>query len=204
MALFSVSGKAPFELCDNCVPEEYKSELAGTCNKCGLSDLILDSENNCYLSCSEIHKERIKYSETEMLKAFTNKKWEFVSDKTPDNGCSKRRPDFVFDLGIGILIVENDENQHKSYPCECEQTRMIQIHQDYGGLPVHFIRFNPDKYKTNSKVEILGKRLKNLCEIIKTIKTKPTEFFKRNPFLTVSYIYYDDWNGIWSVDKIGY
>lgn len=204
LALRSVSGEPPFEFCDTCAPEEYLSKIAGICSNCGLSDLILDSENNCYLSCSKIHKDRIKYSETKMLNMFTHKKWKFISDKTPDNGCSRRRPDFVFDLGIGILIVENDENQHKSYPCECEQVRMIQIHQDYGGLPVHFIRFNPDKYRSSTKVEILGKRLNFLCDVVQRIKINPTEFFTRNPFLTVSYLYYDDWDGIWKVDKMEY
>lgn len=64
-------------------------------------------------------------------------------------------------------------------------------------------RFNPDKYKTNKKVEILQKRLNNLCEIIEKIK-KDKEFFIRNSNLTVSYLYYDDWDGIWNIDKINF
>jgi hypothetical protein len=138
-----------------------------------------------------------------MLKYFIDKKYEFTNDQTvKDTGCSLRRPDFTFDLGSGILIIENDENQHKSRACECEQTRMIQIHQDYGGIPVHFIRFNPDRYKGTGE-KPLASRLKFLGETIDRIK-KDNDFFIRNTNLTVSYLYYDSWDGIWSIHKIEY
>ncbi len=35
---------------------------------------------------------------------------------------------------------------------------MIAIHNDFGGLPVHFIRFNPDSYKSNKKIENLDNK----------------------------------------------
>ncbi len=124
-----------------------------------------------------------------------------VSKRCIFDGCSLKRPDFMFDLGSMILIVENDENQHRSRPCECEQSRMIQIHQDYGGIPVHFIRFNPDRYKTNSP-QPLAKRLNFLCGIIEKIK-KDKKFFKRYPYLSVSYLYYDNFD-IWNVMEIKY
>jgi hypothetical protein len=204
-SIWSKSGNYPYEYCDVCVPfEGYNSQLAGKCISCSLPDLLLDEDKKCLLSCTELHKERQKYSENEMLKKFEKKKWKFTTDKTvSESGCSLRRPDFIFDFGSMILIVENDENQHKSRPCECEQTRMIQLYQDHGGLPVHFIRFNPDRYKSDKTIEPLPKRLNNLCDIISKIK-KDKDFFLRNPHLTVSYLYYDGWDGIWNVDNIKY
>ncbi len=44
------------------------------------------------------------------------------------------------------VIVEIDEDQHKQYTPECEQTRMLNIAQALG-QPVIFIRYNPDAYR---------------------------------------------------------
>jgi hypothetical protein len=206
-AIWSKSGTFPYEFCDNHVPlDGYKSTFAGKCKNCGLNDLILDEDQKCLLSCTIKHKDYTKFSETEMDKVFTTNKFKYTRDKTVDTSCSLKRPDFVFDWGYGILIVENDENQHKSRPCECEQTRMIQIHNDYGGLPVHFIRFNPDKYKTQSgkSVENLDKRLQFLCNIIKKNHKDAQQFFERNTNLTVSYLYYDNFDNLYTTTPINY
>ena len=58
---------------------------------------------------------------------------------------TKRRPDFMFDLGGWVVIVEVDEHQHKTNAPECEQRRMTEIFATVG-RPVVFIRFNPDDY----------------------------------------------------------
>jgi len=34
-----------------------------------------------------------------------------------ENGCSKRRPDLLIDMGSHIIIVEVDENKHSDYEC---------------------------------------------------------------------------------------
>ena len=38
-----------------------------------------------------------------MLKLFTNKKLKFVNDKSVMDGCSSKRPDFVFKTPYGVL-----------------------------------------------------------------------------------------------------
>jgi hypothetical protein len=167
--------------------------------------LLVDQEGACFDSCSSANAHRVKFTENEMHKAFTRLKWKFINDKRVEEGCSARRPDFVFDLGAMVLIVENDENQHKSRPCECEQSRMIQIYQDYGGVPVHFIRFNPDKYLSPRGLgnEPLSKRLMSLCNVVRGIKKDKT-FYTRFPHLSVSYMYYDGYDGEWTVDEINH
>jgi len=70
-----------------------------------------------------------------------------VSDKKVQDGCSKRRPDLLLDLGYQVLIVEIDENQHIDYNCSCENKRMMELSQDVNHRPIIFIRFNPDHYK---------------------------------------------------------
>ena len=119
------------------------------------------------------------------------------------NGCSSRRPDFVFHTDYGVLVFENDENQHKSRACECEQTRMIQLHQDFGES-LHFIRFNPDRYRTTRGFLDLRQRHKKLYEIVKRILKYPQEFFSENNGLSVRYMFYDDCDGSFIVMKIDY
>ena len=126
-----------------------------------------------YLACFQIHKNRVKFSETEINKFLSRSNLEFSSDKIEDGSCSKKRPDFVFRTPYGVFIVENDENQHRSYPCECEQTRMIQIHQDFGES-VHFIRFNPDRYRSESENLRLQQRHKILLsKVLRPILNQP-------------------------------
>ena len=87
----------------------------------------------------EIHMKRA------LIKAFPNTV--MVFDKSIEGGCSKRRPDVFMDLLTHVVIVECDENQHKSYTPQCERRRKMELFQDVGFRPVVFVRFNPDGYK---------------------------------------------------------
>lgn len=63
--------------------------------------------------------------------------------KVIDGGkYSKERPDFLFDEPLQTIIVEIDENQHFSNPCE--QIRMVNIFNSVK-KPTIFIRY---KYTT--------------------------------------------------------
>jgi hypothetical protein len=75
---------------------------------------------------------------------FPNFTWNL--DKKIEDGCSKRRPDLMCDLGYQVIIIEIDENQHTNYDCSCENKRIMQLSQDIGYRPIVFIRFNPDEY----------------------------------------------------------
>lgn len=75
--------------------------------------------------------------------------YDWMMDKKVADGCSKRRPDALLDLGDKIIIVEIDENQHTDY--SCENKRIMQLSQDLDHRPITFIRFNPDSYVENNK-----------------------------------------------------
>ena len=81
---------------------------------------------------------------------FPNVDW--IADKQVSNGCSRRRPDLLLDLGGQVLIVEVDENSHNTYDCSCENKRIMELSQDMGHRPIVFIRFNPDKYIKNGEI----------------------------------------------------
>jgi hypothetical protein len=104
--------------------------------------------------------------------------FDWVSDKKIIDGCSKRRPDLLLDLGYMIIIIEVDENQHIDYDCSCENKRIMELSQDLGHRPTIFIRFNPDEYKNGhekiSSCWTLNK--KGIC-VLK--KSKKDEWIKR-------------------------
>jgi hypothetical protein len=92
-----------------------------------------------------------EYSVVDFVKTqFENVNW--TTDKRVYDGCSKRRPDMLLDLGYQIIIIEIDENQHIEYDCSCENKRIMEISQDLGHRPIVFIRFNPDEYNKNGKI----------------------------------------------------
>jgi hypothetical protein len=109
--------------------------------------------------------------------------------------CGKERPDRVYDFGDKIVILECDEHQHKDRQCLCEQTRMINIGQSFGGVPVYFIRWNPDEYSTDKKTQdSLKKRYTLVGDLIRDIRdgihTLP------NALVSALYMYYDGWGGL--------
>ena len=80
---------------------------------------------------------------------FPNVDW--IADKRVSDGCSKRRPDLLLDLGYQILLIEIDENQHINYDSSCENKRIMELSEDLGHRPIVFIRFNPDGYVKNGE-----------------------------------------------------
>jgi hypothetical protein len=87
-----------------------------------------------------------------VFKTFPQFTW--ISDRKIQDGCSRRRPDLLLDIGEQIIIVEIDENQHQDYDCSCENKRLMEISQDLGHRPIVFIRFNPDEYNLgNTKIQ---------------------------------------------------
>ena len=116
-----------------------------------------------------------EYSIQEFIK---NKfpQYDWINDKKIENGCSKRRPDILLDLGYQIIIIEIDENQHKNYDCSCENKRIMELSQDLQFRPIIFIRFNPDEYKINEKnIKSCWKINKNGICVIKKDKIKDWE-----------------------------
>jgi len=113
----------------------------------------------------------------------------FISDKIIANGCSKRRPDLLLDLGYQIIIVEIDENQHIDYDCSCENKRTMELSQDVGHRPIIFIRFNPDDYRNKDIIisSCWGIDKRGICSVK---KTKQKEWKERLQTLTNQITYW--------------
>jgi phenylpropionate dioxygenase-like ring-hydroxylating dioxygenase large terminal subunit len=103
----------------------------------------------------------------------------WVSDKKIQDGCSRRRPDLLLDMGTHIIIVEIDENKHTDYDCSCEHKRLMELSQDLQHRPIVFIRFNPDDY-INQNGELIKSCWKlNKLGIMQISKTKQNEWDAR-------------------------
>ncbi len=137
----------------------------------------------------------------------------WISDKQIQNGCSKRRPDILCDLGYQVLIIEVDENQHIDYDCSCENKRIMEISQDINHRPLVFIRFNPDCYKkingekvklitscwtiSNSGLSIIKKAKKNEWEMrLNTLKNQISYWLnpenQTNKTVEIVQLFYDE------------
>jgi hypothetical protein len=118
-----------------------------------------------------------EYSVVDYVKTnFADFSW--ITDKIVRNGCSRRRPDLLLDLGYQIVIVEVDENQHTDYDCSCDNKRIMELSQDLGHRPIVFIRFNPDAYK-NEGVSISSCWCNNKKGICVVKKSKQNEWIER-------------------------
>lgn len=128
-----VSKTCKSPLCDTFISNKYD----GYCAFC-YYNLFPDKPNARNYKTKEIAT--VEY----VKKHFPNIDWIF--DKKVFDGCSRRRPDMLADLGYQILIIEVDENQHQNYDCSCENKRLMELSKDFNHRPIIFIRFNPDKY----------------------------------------------------------
>jgi hypothetical protein len=137
--------KDKHRFCETHAPANSTNLAIKECTSCHLPDILT---NGLCPTCDPVTIAKAKHEKELAVKAvldINNLKYE-SHDRMVDKGeCFKYRPDFVFDAGTHIVVLEVDENQHKSYACDCEQQRMVNISQSFG-MPTMFIRYNPDAF----------------------------------------------------------
>ena len=168
------------------------------CASCGLM-YVLDSVDKCENCAPESFRTARLAKQNALMAALDARGLTgFSTDRTIDGGtCGLERPDRVFDLGDRIVILECDEHQHEDRPCACEQTRMVNISQSFGGLPVLFIRWNPDAYdpaNARKKQVDVRERQKVVGDLLEDIVAGRI----RGPVALVSvmYMYFDEWESV--------
>ena len=112
-----------------------------------------------------------------ITQTFTSFTW--VADKKVQDGCSRRRPDLLLDMGSHIIIVEIDENKHTDYDCSCEHKRLMELSQDLQHRPIVFIRFNPDDYTNQDGILVKSCWKLNKLGVMQITKTKQKEWEER-------------------------
>ncbi len=170
------------------------------CVSCNLL-YVLDTNGHCENCDPESFKVARLQKQTALMSALDYRKdipTPASTDRTVDGGaCGKERPDRIYDLGDKILVLECDEHQHMDRPCLCEQTRMVNIAQSFGGLPTYFLRWNPDDYSplnARKRVEELSKRHALVGDYIRDIAEG--RICLPSALCAAIYFYYDDWDGL--------
>ncbi len=164
------------------------------CKNCNAIE-ICNKDQICFEYCinSEIHK-RLSHFRELRIKTLLETKIEvkFTSfDKILDTSCNLRRPDIYYDLGDKGLVIEIDENQHKSYTENCEIMRMKQIFFSIGLPKTVFIRYNSDKFTGKYSNISNFDREKILIEQINYyISLKDEEKYS----IKILYLFYDDFD----------
>ena len=166
--------------------ENMINVISKTCKSEWCNTIVTEKYNGYCLFCfinlfpdkhvSRNYKTK-EYSVVEFVKnKFSNLSW--IADKKIQDGCSRRRPDLLLDLGYQLIIIEIDENQHINYDCSCENKRLMQLSQDVDHRPIIFIRFNPDDYKKDGLniTSCWGVNKKGIC-VVK--KSKVNEWVER-------------------------
>jgi hypothetical protein len=176
--------------CEKHATDKHFNIVEKPCNSCGLIYLL--GKNSLCNNCDVFIKNREHTKEKNIKCYFDENNIKYESyDKTIDPSCNLKRPDFVIDFPLFKIIVEVDENQHKSYAKECEIIRMKQIHQSFGGTPVIFIRYNPDSFKLNGVEQNINtlSRMKILEKYINSYKN----IDEWNLPLSCVYLFYDEY-----------
>jgi len=147
-AHYGWANSAPL-FCEKHRSPDHLDLVQRVCSVCQVLDLV-DAQNKCS-RCSEYLTKRIYLRKQRQVKAWLETEPSLPPctsyDQRLDGGlCGKERPDWMWDVGTHRVYLEVDEDQHRGKPCECEQTRMVNITQG-SGLPGLWVRYNPDAYK---------------------------------------------------------
>lgn len=112
------------------------------------------------------------------------------NQRVPGRFCKDeiQRPDFLFDMGTHLVDLEVDENQHKRHPEECELARMYRI-VAASGLPVRFLRFNPDPFRVRGQLKTIDQEER--FTILTTEIRKALEQPPPGRMIDVRHIFYD-------------
>lgn len=144
-------------------------------------------------------QQRQKKKEEKLAKFLTEKGFYFQREYTVNFSCfngSFARVDFVLQLKntkgqAFIVLLENDEEAHKSRPVSCEVKRMMDVYSSFSmdgnTLPVIWVRFNCDSYRIDGTLQ-----KKKQSERFSFLETFLHNLEKQDhvPF-SIQYLFYD-------------
>jgi len=185
------------------------------CRSCGLTSVVnidglceycvVDGDSKKFGFA--LHAPRTRRSEMELAHLLTQNEYHFRQNLVAtESACpGADRPDFMIRFVGCIVFVENDEHQHRGYPCrvtcicpvgaprlcQCSQARMMDVAQAMGGEPVVWIRYNPDTYRNRAGHLVQtsrNSRHRRLLGMLEQLKARGVE--DAPGLCTVFYLYY--------------
>ena len=101
---------------------------------------------------------------------------------------SLARLDFVLYRPWGVCVVEVDESQHDHMPQACETARMLNVAAQHvqrsPGVPLRFVRYNPDAFKISGGRGKATQALRH-SKLLLALEQTPAKDFE------VLYLFYD-------------
>ena len=164
------------------------------CVGCGLYVVTAQKKFKCsYCSeepCHQKQKESTVFSILEENFADYPFSWNCAFPQDTSCALAKYRPDFAFNRGTYYHIVECDEDAHRQYDETCERKRMYEIAGGLG-LPVVFVRYNPDSFTINGTVSQCHHttKKKHLVSTVQKYLTTSVTFTRST--IIVHYLFYD-------------
>ena len=179
-------------------PDGARNIALAPCATCGLEDLLI---NNTCGTCDPDLIKRVRHiKEEKVAQALRIDGLDVLARDVMLEGsdCVRARPDFQLlgTHGAHWVYVECDENQHDTYERSCEVARMWNL-AHVRGMPVTFIRFNPDSFVSDACVSgiPLARRLDELIKwtrwAIDTPPCAPVDFNPMNIPVRVLWLFYD-------------
>jgi hypothetical protein len=181
-------------VCETHVTDSIQATNLGIapCSECKLDDVL--TNGICDTCQPEVVERRTHLKENRVRDVLSVHGISFIHNRALESSvCGRERPDFALDCGTHLLCVEVDEHQHRSYTCECEQIRMVNL-ANIRAMPILFLRYNPDEYEPSGKqkVESMYQREEKLVEWIRYwIHHPPSE---KNAVALVHYLFYDGYD----------
>ncbi len=158
--VFNYEGEKKAKYCGDCKDSNMIDVISKKCSHCDFNYVNRKYKPHCftcylYLNPNSEVVRNYKTKENTIMKFIKEKYPNCVLDSVIQGGCSKRRPDGLIEFEEYSIMIEIDENCHKSYEDMCENKRLMEIYRDLGFRPLRIIRFNPDSYtdSDNKKVK---------------------------------------------------
>ena len=110
--------------------------------------------------------------------------------------------DFSIDMPWGTLLLEVDEDQHFTYPPECDVVRDLNIASSIAlgsETKTVILRYNPDNFCVNNDVQRFPKRTK-LAKLIYAIRAYEVDPAPGLPFAR-RFLYYDTTDGVLDISN---
>jgi hypothetical protein len=170
------------------------------CIECGRLD-VLYQDGKCVNFChledqNNIYRRQIKQKETRVLDILTKvygSPQEYNSRVSSEcGGRNREEKEIVYDCKTHQVHVEVDEKMHSGYCVQGEKNRMINLYMSEGGVPLVFLRYNPDSFTDLNCVRSKIPRSKREEDLVKWVGY----FMDRCPKkqVGVKYLFYDTYS----------
>jgi hypothetical protein len=135
----------------------------------------------------------VKWAANHKLPIYT--KWGRQNPEADPIQCDGLKPDFLWDLEDEqrVVILENDENGHRTYPVRCEFSRPFKLGVGYK-RPLHLIRYNCDElpFVDSDKLPARNEREALLLSRLQAALEPATDDSSFEHAVTVEFLYYYD------------